>query len=104
MPYSSTVKLVCIVHDGTLPIHVAWQFPNGSTTTSTLNSHSSSWNISITPTTISHYGTYTCTAINIFGIDTDTLILVEPEGKTYNHMVKLTELSTYENQTHFIVT
>ena len=103
MQYGSTVKLVCIVHDGTLPIIFNWQFPNGNTTTSTLTSHSS-LNNSITATTISHYGTYICTAINIFGKDTGTLILVEPEGKTYNHMLKLTELSTYENQTHFIVT
>ena len=92
MQYSSTVKLVCIVHDGTLPISVAWQSPNGNTTTSTLTSHSS-LNISITPTTNSHYGTYTCTAINIYGSDTGTLILVEPEGKSYHHMLNLTELS-----------
>ena len=81
MQYSSMVKLACIVHDGTLPISVTWQFPNGSTTTFILTSHSL-LNISITPTTISHYGTYTCTAINIFGKDAGTLILVVPEGKT----------------------
>ena len=92
MQYSSTVKLVCIVHDGTLPISVAWKSPNGNTTTSTLTSHSS-LNISITPTTNSHYGTYTCTAINIYGSDTGTLILVEPEGMSYHHMLNLTELS-----------
>ena len=84
MEYGSTVELVCIVHAGTLPMNVTWQTPEGSTITSILTSHTS-WNISITPTTRSHYGTYICTATNNLGSDNDTLNLVEEQSKTYSY-------------------
>lgn len=81
VPHGSTVKLVCRVYTGTFPINVTWKSPEGNTTTSILTSHTS-WNISITLTTSSHYGAYICTAYNNIGSDNDTLTLIQPQSKT----------------------
>ena len=85
-PLGSTVTLVCTALHGELPFEFSWRSPKGGI-------------LSNTPTILvnlnrpTDFGTYTCTAVNPFGMDSSSVTLIEA-GRC-NYAVEVLMFSFY---------
>ena len=79
----TTVDLVCQATTGRQPISYSWTDASGVA----VFPDDTDGNITVLLPTSGDYGTYTCTAINDFGMDTATVDVVQAGTQLYKQML-----------------
>lgn len=74
----SSIDLVCEATAGDFPITLQLIHPNGSVVNQTETTEPGSFNVSIFVSADGDYGTYTCNATNIFGMDIKSVTVIKP--------------------------